>query len=86
MHTKLRPVLDLMMAARPGARDYMRMRLAVRTKQSSVMGCVHGADFHAHARLCALHTAVYIQAPPDQHQGKAANTHALAVYRKSKHL
>ena len=33
MHTKLRPVLDLLMAARPHARDYMRMRLAVRLPQ-----------------------------------------------------
>ena len=56
MHTKLRPVLDLLMAARPGARDYMRMRLAVRTRQPSIMSCVYGVEYRAHARLCAPHT------------------------------
>ena len=31
IYNKLRPVLDLLLAARPNARDYMRMRAAVRT-------------------------------------------------------
>lgn len=30
IHSKLRPVLDLLLAARPGARDYLSMRAYVR--------------------------------------------------------
>lgn len=38
IHPKLRPVLDLLLAARPGARDYVAMRAFVRAPARGRVG------------------------------------------------